>query len=256
MRYPMSENGGDRSDRPAKRIRIVKDGPYIVTGWVPLAKEYIVRDKDGVPKEWKRGSKYPVSETYALCRCGESSTKPFCDGTHAKIKFDGTEVAIRDDYLSNAGFIEGPEIDMNDNRDLCAGQQFCHRAGGVWDLVAKSEPNAKDLVVEITGQCPTGRLVARCKDGNDIEPALQKEIALTEDPYRRVSGPLWVKGAIPIFSADGSQYEPRNRVTLCRCGHSENMPLCDGTHINEGFKDGDDAITGSRPVTRRSNEEK
>jgi CDGSH-type Zn-finger protein len=31
-------------------------------------------------------------------------------------------------------------------------------------------------------------------------------------------------------------------VTLCRCGHSENKPLCDGTHIGEGFKDGDEAV--------------
>ncbi len=248
----MKENSGEGSEKPSKKITIVKDGPYIVSGWVPLAKEYIVRDTDGIPREWKKGSKYPVTETYALCRCGGSSTKPFCDGTHAKIRYDGTEEASRDPYISNAGLVKGPEIDMNDNRDLCAGQQFCHRAGGVWDLVEKNgDPNAKDLVVDIVGKCPTGRLVARCKDGKDIEPILPKEITLTEDPYRRVSGPLWVKGGIPIFSADGTQYEVRNRVTLCRCGHSENKPFCDGTHINEGFKDGDDAISSVRPVVHK-----
>jgi CDGSH-type Zn-finger protein len=237
----MSEN--EKTSKSSKKIIITKDGPYIVSGYVPLAKEYMVRDKNGIPVEWKKGSKYPVTETYALCRCGASNTKPFCDGTHAKIEFDGKEVASREPYASNAGLIEGPVIDMSDNRNLCAGQQFCHRAGGVWDLVENTnDPKSKDLVVEITGQCPTGRLVACDKDGKDIEPKLPKEIALTEDPYRRVSGPLWVKGGIPIISVDGTEYEVRNRVTLCRCGHSENMPFCDGTHIGEGFKDGDDEI--------------
>jgi len=239
----MSEDKGEKKSMSSKKINITKDGPYIVSGHVPLAKEYIVRDKNGIPVNWKKGPKYPVTETYALCRCGESNTKPFCDGTHARIEFDGTEEASKEPYASNAGLIEGPVIDLNDNRDLCAGQQFCHRAGGVWDLVEKkADPDSKDLVIEIAGQCPTGRLVACGKDGKDIEPKLPKEIALTEDPYRRVSGPLWVKGGIPVISADETQYEVRNRVALCRCGHSENKPFCDGTHISEGFKDGDEAV--------------
>jgi CDGSH-type Zn-finger protein len=239
----MNKEQGVDAVKSIKKINITKDGPYIVSGYVPLAREYIVRDKDGVPMEWRKGSKYPVTETYALCRCGASNTKPFCDGTHAKIKFDGMEEASKEPFKDNAGLIEGPAIDMNDNRDLCAGQQFCHRAGGVWDLVEKNDDQKSiDLVIEITGKCPTGRLVACGKDGKDIEPKLPKEITLTEDPYRRVSGPLWVKGGIPVISADGTQYEVRNRVTLCRCGRSENKPLCDGSHIREGFKDGDDTI--------------
>ena len=246
----MNEAEGEKSDNPSKKITIVQDGPYIVNGWVPLAKEYIVRDKQGIPIEWKKGFKYTITGTYALCRCGSSNTKPFCDGTHTKVDFDGTEEASRAPFDTNAGLIEGPEIDMKDNRDLCAGQQFCHRAGGVWDLVENAGPDQKDLAVEIIGQCPTGRLVACGKDGKDIELKMVKEIAITEDPYRRVSGPLWVKGGIPIFSADGSQYETRNRVSLCRCRHSENKPFCDGTHIREGFKDGDDAISTPRLVKR------
>jgi CDGSH-type Zn-finger protein len=239
----MAVKEGEKAAKPTQKISITKDGPYIVSGFVPLAKEYSVRDKNGIPVEWKKGSKYPVTETYALCRCGGSMTKPFCDGTHIKIKFDGREEASKEPYAASAELIEGPAIDMNDNRDLCAGQQFCHRAGGVWDLVENGEDKkSTDLVVDITGKCPTGRLVACSKDGKDIEPKMSREISLTEDPYRRVSGSLWVKGGIPVISSDGTNYEVRNRVTLCRCGHSENKPFCDGTHINEGFKDGDDAI--------------
>ena len=38
-------------------------------------------------------------------------------------------------------------------------------------------------------------------------------------------------------SADGFEYEVRNRVTLCRCGQSQNKPFCDGTHAQTKFKD-------------------
>jgi hypothetical protein len=73
--------------------------------------------------------------------------------------------------------------------------------------------------------------------GKPIEPHFEKSITVLEDPGRECSGPLWVKGGIPIQSADGSEYEVRNRVTLCRCGKSSNKPFCDGTHISIHFKD-------------------
>jgi CDGSH-type Zn-finger protein len=56
------------------------------------------------------------------------------------------------------------------------------------------------------------------------------------DPCRLVYA-AWVTGNIPIERADGKPFETRNRVTLCRCGHSENKPLCDGTHRRIGFKE-------------------
>ena len=58
-----------------------------------------------------------------------------------------------------------------------------------------------------------------------------------EDPAERVSGPLWVRGGIPVIAADGFAYEVRNRVTLCRCGASANKPFCDGSHFKVGFRD-------------------
>ena len=61
---------------------------------------------------------------------------------------------------------------------------------------------------------------------------------LIENPEAGTSGPIWVKGGIPIESADGTEYETRNRVTLCRCGQSKNKPFCDGAHISIGFKSG------------------
>ena len=43
---------------------------------------------------------------------------------------------------------------------------------------------------------------------------------------------------IQIESEDGTLYEVRNRVTLCRCGKSSNMPFCNGSHASIKFRDG------------------
>ena len=42
----------------------------------------------------------------------------------------------------------------------------------------------------------------------------------------------------PITGADGHAWEVRNRVALCRCGHSKNKPFCNGAHASMKFKDG------------------
>lgn len=63
------------------KVIVTKDGPYMVSGGLPLAKEIIVNDEnEGCPTEWAPGGKYPDRETYALCRCGESSASPTVTG--------------------------------------------------------------------------------------------------------------------------------------------------------------------------------
>ena len=67
--------------------------------------------------------------------------------------------------------------------------------------------------------------------GKAIEPDFEPSIGLVMDTQAGKMGPLWVRGGIPIESADGKTYEIRNRVTLCRCGKSSNKPFCDGSHL-------------------------
>lgn len=59
------------------QITVRKDGPYLVKGKISLT------DHDGNPIE--------CEETFVLCRCGHSGTKPFCDGSHKRVGFDDSQ---------------------------------------------------------------------------------------------------------------------------------------------------------------------
>lgn len=242
--YAADHSAGRPKEKKAGKVLVSENGPYIVSGGLPLAKEYIVTDDEGISAEWNKGEAYPEQETYALCRCGGSKHKPFCDGTHASEGFDGTETASKKKYLAQAERIEGPGFTLTDVQDLCAAARFCHQAGGIWRLTAESDdPDDKKIAARIAGQCPSGRLVVwDSETGKPVEPEFEHSVSITEDPLKGVSGPLWVKGGVPVESANGTKYEVRNRVTLCRCGRSGNKPFCDGSHISAGFNDGDPTL--------------
>jgi CDGSH-type Zn-finger protein len=214
------------------RVVISKDGPYRVSGKIPLSRQTIVTDEEGGSETWREGKTFPAQETYALCRCGQSKKKPFCDGTHTRIKFDGTETASREPYLKQAQLLDGPVLALTDAESLCAFGRFCDPHGKVWNQVARSdEPRIRASFVRQVENCPAGRLVAWDKAaGKPLEPKLPVSIGLIEDPAQQCSGPLWLRGGIAVIASDGFAYEVRNRVTLCRCGQSRNKPFCDGTH--------------------------
>ena len=226
------------------KIMITKDGPYLISGNLPIDKQIIAIGKEGEPEKWVKGKKIPLQQPCALCRCGQSKNKPFCDGTHAKVGFDGTETASKEPFEKQAQVMEGPTLRLKDASALCSSARFCHRGGGTWELTDNSDnPKARELAIEEACNCPSGRLVQWDKKTRRvIEPEFEKSISLVEDPQNKVSGPIWLKGGVPIESSDGSTYEVRNRVTLCRCGKSKNKPFCDGSHIDEGFDDGDQSL--------------
>jgi len=227
----------NETSNQGEKIKVCKNGPYLVSAGIPLIKQTIISNAEGIAYEWRAesipGLEALTEEDYALCRCGRSYNKPFCDGTHLLVNFDGTETASRENYLDEAEKTVGPALTLTDVFKLCANARFCALAGGTWDLAQRSDdPEAKRMAIEEAGNCPAGRLVVWDTEGNAIEPEYEPSIGLVEDPYVGVSGPLWVRGCIPIESSDGSTYEIRNRVTLCRCGKSSNKPFCDGNHEN------------------------
>lgn len=52
------------------------------------------------------------------------------------------------------------------------------------------------------------------------------------------NGPLRVKGDLTLKDANGDEYDlgGREAISLCRCGHSDNKPFCDGSHNRQGFQ--------------------
>jgi CDGSH-type Zn-finger protein len=224
------------------RIEITEDGPYLVSGGLPLQVETIVAETPDESLEWEHGKEIPAEgEDYLLCRCGHSGNKPFCDGTHNKVKFDGTELAGHERYEDGVKRYTGPTMDMTDNPTFCSLARFCDARGRAWSNVKRTDTDeGRDIVGSESMLCPSGRLVAIDKttgEPTELEPEFeQQKIGLIEDPVEDCSGPLFVQGGVEVVSADGEPYEIRNRVTLCRCGQSANKPFCDGTHVKTHWK--------------------
>lgn len=226
------------------KIKIMKDGPYWVTGNVPLM-EYIINDgPEGL--EYIPGRTFPAMQSYALCRCGKSTNMPFCDAVHQFIHFDGTETADKTPYLerSDLEVIENGDLRLTDAAGLCVLARFCHAPiGDVWDLaeLPDAPEDIQEATIRAACDCPAGRLVMwNVKTGEAYEPKFEPSIVLLEDPDCDCSGPIWVRGGIRIESSDCDTYEVRNRVTLCRCGASQNKPFCDGAHMDTGATDDED----------------
>lgn len=229
------------------RIHVTEDGPYRVTGGVPLSRQIIMTDAEGQSVSWEEGERFGVRDEYLLCRCGDSARKPFCDGTHERIGFRGAENASREPYLAQADELDGPELALTDAGQLCSFARFCDAGDQIWNLV--EQPGHAAEVRREAGLCPSGRLVAWDLTARAAqEPGLEPSIGVVEDPGQGVSGPLWVRGGIPVTAADGGQYEVRNRATLCRCGASGNKPFCDGSHAAIGFRDDDESAGRPEPA--------
>jgi CDGSH-type Zn-finger protein len=228
----------DELSTAVARVQVSKNGPYRVSGNLPLDEQVIGTDGAGESAAWQRGRTFPMQQQYALCRCGHSSHKPFCDGTHARTGFDGAETASRAPYREQAKVMRGPAMTLTDAESLCASGRFCDPNGSVWNLVNTTDrPNLEQFARQ-TCDCPSGRLVAWDNaTGERLEPKYEPSIAIVQDPSNECSGPLWLRGGVQLVAADGFAYEIRNRMTLCRCGASKNKPFCDGSHVSIGFSD-------------------
>jgi CDGSH-type Zn-finger protein len=75
----------EKNGKTQTQIEVTKDGPYLVSGGLPLSEQWIVTNAEGDSLEYRAGKKFPAAPQYALCRCGQSANKPFCDGSHEKV---------------------------------------------------------------------------------------------------------------------------------------------------------------------------
>lgn len=214
-------------------VVVSADGPYEVTG-LPLVRRRVVRSALGESVTWETVEELAVPAAYRLCRCGRSSTKPFCDDSHEEAGFDGSGDGGTGSYDERARAYEGPGVVMRDDRSICSHASFCAtRATNAWKLVKRGATEDTAALTQVMGmveRCPSGALTYRLEPaGRDVEVPLRAEVVVVPD------GPLQVTGGVRVELADGIALETRNRMTLCRCGQSANKPLCDGSHRDAGF---------------------
>jgi|SRR5579862_6873475 len=219
------------------RITVTADGPYLVTGGLPIVRRRIAYSEHGEPMTWEPEAAVDPPERVVLCRCGGSATKPFCDGTHATIGFDGATGAPSDSYDERQRTYQLTGMVMRDDRSICVHAGFCgNRLTNVWKMAkadAAADSIARMQVMAMIERCPSGALTYRLDpDGPDVEPSLRAEAVIVSD------GPIALTGGVTVELPDGSTLEARNRQTLCRCGGSAKKPLCDGTHKKLDFHDG------------------
>lgn len=224
----------DTGNKTTAGINATPNGPLIVSGDVPLVRKSAATSEHDEPLTWTTSQPLDNRATYALCRCGQSGNKPFCDGTHTSVGFVSDEAAHDSTYADRSTVLGGSGITVSDDRSICAHVGFCgNRVTNIWKQVAETDDSiVRRQVINEVEKCPSGALTYRLDDDADIEPDYPTQVAVTAD------GPLWVTGGLPVTTSTGVELEPRPRMTLCRCGASKNKPLCDGSHYDAGFTDG------------------
>jgi CDGSH-type Zn-finger protein len=205
------------SNRPT--IECKPDGPYLVKGLENL--------------RGSQGARIEPKPVMALCRCGGSASKPFCDGTHTKNGFSGDRLA--DSSADKRDSYAAERITIHDNRSICAHAGHC-TDGLAAVFKYKSEPwidpagGAVEAIVATIHRCPSGAL-SYTRDGvAGGDPQREPSITATQD------GPYAVVGGARLLDQPLAQGASTEHYTLCRCGASKNKPFCDGTHWSIGFK--------------------
>ncbi len=201
-------------------IDISENGPFIVKG--------LRKFKNS------KGDQIEVDEKIALCRCGRSSNKPFCDGTHSKIGFTGEKE--KDVSTHREKSYEGKEITINDNRAICSHSEECvNNLNSVFDTNKKPwiDPDkaTAEEIMKVIKRCPSGALSYTI--GGKTVRNFDRDAAITISR----NGPYNVVGGIELNISDELQPPASEHYTLCRCGASGNKPYCDGSHSDIGFTD-------------------
>ena len=170
--------------------------------------------------------------TVALCRCGNSKNKPFCDGTHASIGFSGDRAPDRvrdqrENYIGKA-------VTIHDNRGICAHAARCTSTLTTVFKYGQEpwvDPNGDtaEKIIATVNQCPSGAL-SYSLDGVEHRDRDREPVILIVP-----NGPYAIKGGAELEDVEWGTGASQEHFDICRCGHSKNKPFCSGAHWDHHF---------------------
>jgi CDGSH-type Zn-finger protein len=205
------------------KIAALTNGPY-----------YLFQSLEATPVphlQRSSGTACFTARGVALCRCGGSKNKPFCDGTHSSIGFSSANTADRSKNRRDA--YAGKRITIFDNRALCAHAGLCTDGLKSVFLYGKepwidADGASVQEIIDTVRKCPSGALSYAVEE---TSAAREPMVTVTDN------GPYAVTGGVELMGVEFGDGASKEHYTLCRCGASKNKPFCDGSHWAANFKD-------------------
>jgi CDGSH-type Zn-finger protein len=206
--------------KPRAAITPTPNGPYHVTNLDTIAGLY-------------GAATHSTAASVRLCRCGGSTNKPFCDGTHRTNGFSDAKDPERTPDRRENYPAEG--VTIHDNRGICAHAGRCTDGlSAVFRLKQEPwiDPGAASPA-EITAtidQCPSGALSFTIDGVEHRDGAGEPLVGYVPN------GPYVVRGGgATLAGAEFGEGASPRRFALCRCGKSQNKPFCSGAHWDHQF---------------------
>lgn len=234
----MKSNNKENVDVKPK-ILPLPNGPYYLINDMQPKVVYNLQNFKGEPLSTTVGT--------ALCRCGGSKNKPFCDGTHNVIRFSSANKTLENDDIKKIVIKDkrrdypGKDITVHDNRKICSHAAECvNNLSSVFKLGSRPwiNPDASKMndIIDVVRRCPSGALSYSIDGVEYRDPEEQRNPTVTV----LKNGPYHITGGIELIGENIQFGEgaSKEHYTLCRCGASENKPFCDGAHKSSKFNDG------------------
>jgi CDGSH-type Zn-finger protein len=235
----LKSNNKENADMKPK-IQPLPNGPYYLINDMQPKVVYNLQNFKGEPLSTTVG--------IALCRCGASKNKPFCDGTHSVIGFSSANKTLEENDDIEKIVIKdkrrdypGKEITVHDNRRICSHAAECvNNLSSVFKLGSRPwiNPDGSKMndIIEVVRRCPSGALSYSIDGVEYRDPEEQRNPTVTV----LKNGPYHITGGIELIGENIQFGEgaSKEHYTLCRCGASENKPFCDGAHKSSKFNDG------------------
>jgi CDGSH-type Zn-finger protein/ferredoxin len=228
----MSNNNTAKSNNKPMIVPLPNGPLYLINDREAKVIENIVNSKD---------EKLSNIQGIALCRCGASKNKPFCDGSHSIIGFqsqNNNDNEAKNKFKSKRKSHVGKNITIYDNRSICSHATECVKnLPSVFRLNKRpwidpdQETTEIEKIIETIRKCPSGALSYSIDEIEYRDYDGKPLVKASKD------GPYLVSGGIELVGIEFSDDISKEHYTLCRCGASSNKPFCDGTHSTINFKD-------------------